>query len=412
MQFEFTPSSQGLINSVISITSCMGYRAQDLRIIAKKGETIGDVVPNSRFNGVLRFEFGGYQSFAEFEINAVIEAEGSLVTNSYFLNQLPAIPEGELWKCNFDGRAHLIVQSSGGDFRFDFNCGDAAHFEYDPKYCEPNINLGPITSKLNNLSRTIAGFVNRKSGSDLSEVGCVKICGTPNPDGSGAGLITFEATNMQDAIYGEEPVDTMPNPWQVLIPIALFGSWNNLPLDQYPMTLGIGTDYQVTLRCGPITIQHNTLSNLINRMEDVAGFANYYKILGDSSAPEHSELLFEMNFAPSEVLYRVQNATIYADGDPSLHVTNESETGLNIEVRAVTTDSKVKVRAGVKVVKDGEFRLSKGSLALVSRIQDLCNDKPELSTPQHWLNVRANNAFIMVCSPDKRWLAVAAQTTI
>lgn len=418
MQFEFTPSSQGLLNSIISVTSCMGYRAQDLRITATIGELADAamVAPNSRFNGKLRLEFAGYQSHGELEINAVVAQEGQLVTNSYFLNQLPGLGENEVWNCTYDGRSTLVVASSGeSGFRYNFTCGEPTGFVYDPKYCDPNIDLGPIANKLNSLSRTIAGFVSRKSGSDLSEVGCVKICGNPNPRENGAdtgGIITFEATNMNDAIYGEEPVTTMSNSWQVLIPIALFGSWSNLPLDTYAMTLGIGSDHQVTLRCGPITIQHNTLSNLISRMEDVASFANFYKALGEKTSPEYEELTFEMNYAPSELLYRVQNATIYADGDPSLHVTNEADKGLNIEVRATTTDSNVKVRNGVTVVKEGEFRLNKGSLALVSRIQDLCSDKPDIAKPEHWLNVRANNSMIMVCSADKRWLAIAAQTTI
>lgn len=391
-----------MLSALCSVVQVSGYRAQDLLITATKG----NVTPQEEeagYNGRINFKMVAAQSTGEFEAAALVTEEGQIVTNSYFLSQLPSI-EGA-WHCDLrNNKLHIV----GGDQKYDFDIGEVSLHRYEPSYCDTPIDISHFAGKIQQYSQVVKGFVNRKSQAITTAGGAVKISGLSDK-------ITFEATNLQDAVYGEIELDT-PNPteWRLLLPVAQFESWGSLPHNAFPMTIGVAEDHQLTIKCGPLTIQHNTLTNLIDSTEDVAQLAEAFRYYSGTSLSdaELADMKFAMKYQPALLNQLVSNAVLYADGDPVLILDGETnDGGVNIIVRTVTVDSEIMMKE-LEMLTKGRMSVNKGSLALINKIAGLSTLMIDPNKPETYMVMRVINDAVMVSSPDGKWLAMTGETSI
>lgn len=403
MKIQLNGHCIAMLNALSSVVQISGYRAQDLLITATIGG-VTDKEEEAGFNGRLNFKMTALQSAGEFEAAAVISEAGVIVTNSYFLSQLPQI----------DGPWHCAVQNNklhvvGGGQKYDFDIGEPSLHRYEPSFCASDIDISHFAGKIAQYSQVVKGFVNRKSQAVTTAGGAVKISGLSDK-------ITFEATNLQDAVYGEIDLDA-PNAsgeWRLLLPVSQFESWGNLPHNAFPMTIGVDADHQLTIRCGPLTIQHNTLTNLIDSTEDVAQLAEVFRQFSGSSLSDEelSSMKFAMKYQPSVLNQLVSNAVLYADGDPTLILDGETADGqVNIIVRTVTVDSEILMKE-LEMLTKGRMSVNKGSLALINKIAGLSTLMIDPNKPETYMVMRVINDAVMVASPDGKWLAMTGETSI
>lgn len=399
MKFELNSHAILMLQAMCSVCHVSGYRAQDLCITASK---TGDAAPG-QYNGKLRFEITSMQSFGEFETEAVVHEEGKVVTNSYFLSQLPDVGNNS-WLAHILGNKLHVVAAG---FVYDFDIGVPEMFRYEPQYCETHIDLSAFSEKIGTYAAVIKGFVDNSSASLGAATGAVKITGQDNE-------ITFEATNLRDAIFGTIPLDkTIDRAWSIMMPIAQFDSWKNLPINAFPLTIGVDAQHQLTARCGPLTIQHNTLTNLIDSMEDVAGLAQSFTQYSQEGQ-SLEDLKFAMRYQPNELNQLVQNSVLYVDGDPTITVDGKTpDGGLNIIVRSTTVDSDIAMDPSkIKIERVGGLSVNKSSLALVNKIVSLSSTGIDPENKDTYMVMRVLEGAVMTASPDGRWVAITAETSI
>jgi hypothetical protein len=403
MKVQLNGHAIAMLNALSSVVQVSGYRAQDLLITATIGN-VTDKEEEAGFNGRLSFKMTALQSCGEFEAAAVISEAGQIVTNSYFLSQLPDINNG-VWHCDVrNNKLHVV----GGGQKYDFDIGEPSLHRYEPNFCDTPIDISHFAGKIQQYSQVVKGFVNRKSQAVTTAGGAVKISGLSDK-------ITFEATNLQDAVYGEIDLDAPnANEWRLLLPVQQFESWGSLPHNAFPMTIGVDADHQLTIKCGPVTIQHNTLTNLIDSTEDVAQLAEVFRAFSGSSLSDEelASMKFAMKYQPSVLNQLVSNAVLYADGDPTLILDGEtSDGGVNIIVRTVTVDSEIMMR-DLEMLTKGQMSVNKGSLALINKIAGLSTLMIDPNKPETYMVMRVINDAVMVASPDGKWLAMTGETSI
>jgi len=394
LEFELTDEMKTMVSGVAAVTSALAENIQDLRITSSIG---GVEVIDSRNNGRVKFEFACGQSYAEFTVDGVVKNVGTVIINSSYVSQLPKM---EIWKCKEMKNKLKVVAL---EHRYDFELGDAENFLYDPIYGETDIDISSIAHKVSLLSKVIGGFVVRKQDTSLD--GAVKISGDSHS-------IHFEATDNKDAIYGAIDVETaIEKPWTVIIPIGQFESWHNLPFARYHLRIGVDAAFQLTLRCGPIVISHNTLTNLMDSFDAVRDTAEQFSDMGTDGTPAAQGVTFSLQYAPTSLMKKINEATLYAKEDPTLHFTG-SDKGLNVVVRTAVVDSDIDMTENLKVVSFGEARLNKSSMALINRINELSSIKIDAMNPDSWLTMRCTKSMVLVSTPDGKFIAITGQVKI
>lgn len=401
MKAEINNHSKLMLGSVCAVAHVSNYRAQDLRVTARKSAE--EEAKPGKFNGILRFEIVNAQALGEVEVPAFIYEEGCIVTNSYFLTQLPATSDDTPWV--IEERGNKMVATLGKT-EYQFDIGEPDMYQYAPAYCESNIDLSSFSPKISAFSDVLKLFVNRKKDGVGNATGSVRIVGEGTK-------ITFEATDMRNALYGRVPVEApISQPWRVLVQQAHFAAWAALPHNAFPLKIGVDADSQLTVRCGPITVQHNTLTNLIDSMNDVAGLADLYHSFGEPGA-SLDDIQFAMTYLPGDLNGKVADSTMYVDGDPTILMDSAADGGLNLIVRSVTVDSNLEMESTkLKIDKAGRTSINKNSLYMVNNIAKLSTVGIDPEKADTWMVMRVFNSAIMVCSPDGNWVAMTAETSI
>lgn len=402
MKAELNNHCKLLLQAVCAVAHVSGYRAQDLRITARLDEA--EAAKPGKHNGILRFEVVSTQSYGEFEAPATISAAGQVVTNSYFLSQLPDSSDEHPWVIEEVGNK---LHAKLGKTVYDFDIGEASLFQYEPSFCPTNIDISGFAAKIGSFSDVLKLFVNRKKDGVGNATGSVRITG----EGS---AITFEATDMRNALYGKVPLEaTIGEPWRLLVQQQHFASWNNLPHNAFPLQLGVDASSQLTVRCGPVIVQHNTLTNLVDSMNDVSQLAGMFHQFSEPGT-DLSDVQFAMTYQPQALNQKVADSTLYCDGDPTILIDSESpDGGLNLIVRSVTVDSNLELESTkLKIEKAGRTSINKNSLFMVNNVARLSTINVDPEKHDTWMIMRVFNSAIMVSSPDGLWVAMTAETSI
>lgn len=403
MKFHLTEQSKLFLQGLIAVCSASsGYRAGDLKVTAKQG---GVQFPerNPKHNGRLRFEIACQQSFGEFEVDAVVEQAGEVITNSFYLSQIPDVHED--WQCDVRGKKLYIANSHA---KFDFMLSDTGQHGYNPTYCTPDIDISQVFPRIGQLATILGGFTERKVQTDVQ--GSVRIAGLGRE-------VTFEATNYSDALFCRIPLASdVAKAWTILLPISQLASWSALP-ELMPVRIGVDANFQLTLDLadGMIRIQHNTLSNLLDSFNDVRELAEMFFKLGDSPDDNDDPCSFDFQYYPGEINGTIQRGTIFADGDPSLTIYGAKTVGgsdVKVVVQTSTVDSDFKLKTGVAVNRDGQMCINKSSMALVNRIAQLSGIVVKPDDPETWLHARAKQNALIVSSPDHNFIAMTSQVAV
>jgi hypothetical protein len=410
------------LNGVIAITSVAGYRALDLKLTATKD---ADAAKDSPYNGKVLMQIACNQSYGELSVPAVVEEEGSCVTNSYLIGQLPA-PRDARSQWEFFMQNNRLCAINGPQFKYDFEVGEDAMHRYDPVYTPTTINISSIVDQCALLAGVLRGFVSRKSTDASGINGAVKISGAGNS-------VTFQATDgISNAVIGTLPVPVeIAEPFDLLLPVAQFESWKNLPKN-VPVFMAVDAQHQLTLNVnnGAIKIQHNTLSNLLDNVEDVADFAAKFNAV--ETPEDFEELKMSMKYSPEDLEYMVGSATIYADSDPTIILTTDSvKKTANIMVRTSVADAQVDLN-DINIIKHGNMSVNRSSLSLLNKLKLLRTKAPapipgppptadsaekaaapEKASPQdQWMVMRIFEGVVMIGTPDASWIGITSEMSI
>lgn len=430
MKFDLLPTDVEVLNGIIAITSVSGYRALDLKLTASK--EIDAPTADQPYNGKVLMQIACNQSFAEMCVPAVVQQEGVCVTNSYLLGQLP-YPNDARTPWSFSIENNRLKAVCGRQFEYTFEIGEEEMHRYDPVYGNADINITSIVDSIGLLGNVLRGFVSRKSTDASGLNGAVRMTGNGNE-------VTFQATNgISDAVIGTKQVPvTIARPFDILLPVAQFESWKSLP-KSVPVFMTVDEAHQLTLNVnnGQIKIQHNTLSNLLGAVENVAEFAARFNAV--ETPEDFEELKLSMRYQPEDLEAQVSNATIFADNDPTLIFNTDSvKNNANIVVRTSVADSNIDLDK-VEVVKHGNMSVNRSSLSLLNKLKLFRENKipqppsaEELEaagdgkkggskkanaanmtpTTDDFMVLRVFEGVVMIGTPDASWIGITSEMSI